>query len=162
MHFFEFFAFIVIVVSIFFFGHCENRKKYFLLFIISLITVASGEFINMRNSTTIYNSSFLMLSGTGLPLFIVPLGAVISVWTFVLTERFAKVFKMNFIRFFFFFAVTLFFPFLSELIGVKLGIWKWNVPFELSFFFLLGIWKFYFLFMFSPVLLFLLFSIKKN
>ncbi len=162
MRFFEIFAIAIVLISISFFSYCENRKKYFLLFIISLFTVSAGEFINMKNSTTIYNNSFFMFPGTKLPLFIIPLGAIISVWTFFFTERIAKFFKKNYFQFFFLFLVSVFFPFLSELIGVKMGIWKWNVRFELSFFFLLGIWKFYFIFIFSPVLLFSLFSIRKN
>jgi len=103
MRFFEIFAIAIVLISISFFSYCENRKKYFLLFIISLFTVSAGEFINMKNSTTIYNNSFFMFPGTKLPLFIIPLGAIISVWTFFLLKGLLNFLKRIIFSFFSFF-----------------------------------------------------------
>lgn len=162
MRYFELIAILAVFVSLANFATCENRKELLILFITASVTVAAGEIINLINSTTIYNENFSMIPKTALPIFIIPLGAVISVWTFQISRWMEKRFSSRKFAILAFFAISAVFPFFSEFVGIKLNIWKWNIPFQFSFFFLAGIWKFYFIFIFLPTLIFLFLSRKNS
>ncbi len=144
----------LIVFSVIFFIK-KRDKNSINTFLISLLTVGIGESLNALSSTTVYHTALLMIPQTKIPLFILPAGAIISAWTFWISVKTERLSGIKYARFISFIALAIVIPLLSEFIGVKLRIWRWNIPVEFSLFFVAGIWKFYFLFIFSPVLFFL-------
>jgi hypothetical protein len=161
MLFVEILAFFLIGISLFFFRN-ENDKRPLLCFPIALFTVGVGETLNYISKTTIYNSSFIMLLSTKIPIFIIPAGAALSSWTSWLSLASEKRLKKKHSSFLTALLISIFLPFLSEFIGVGLSLWHWNIHLEFSFNFLAGIWKFYFIFLLSPVFLILMIKDKKN
>ncbi len=133
-----------------------GRRRALIVFCLALASVGIGEALNHMSSTTLYHSDFSMIPGTRLPLFIVPGGACISAWVFHLSVLLEKRLKVRLSRLAAALLLSLTLPFASELFGVRLGLWRWNIPFQFTFVFLAGIWKFYMIFLFSPAFLMLL------
>lgn len=127
----------------------SNQKilDLFVLFL-AIITVTIGEAYNlMVYKVAVYNDVI------GIPWYIVLGGAVLS-WTIYKTSiSLSGKFNIEciFCRLFIVFVISLFLP-LIEIIGLKTGLWYWTREYAiLSLSWYLGVWKFYFMFVITPV-----------
>ncbi len=161
MLFYESAAMLLAAISLVHFAKA-GRRRALVVFCLALASVGVGETLNHMSSTTLYNENFSMLPGTRLPLFIVPAGACISAWVFHLSVLLEKQLRVRHSRLAAALLLSLTLPFVSELLGVRLGLWRWNIPFLFTFVFLAGIWKFYMIFLFSPAFLMLLIPEKQQ
>ncbi len=127
-----------------------------LVFCAAVATTACGEFINeFVTAVTVYPTAYLLrLPGTGIPLFILAGGAVLSVGIFGAAEWGPR--RIGLQRRWYFvsssvFLLSLPLP-LLEVGGIELGLWRWLHPCDYSPGWFLGVWKFYFIFVAVPAM----------
>ncbi len=114
-------------------------------------TVLSGELVNnFHSKVTVYNPSFLFwIPGTGIPVFIICGGILLSLVIFMLAGRFGC--SCVWRRLAVIVLISFSFP-LIEMAGMGSGLWRWpsNPPVNTGW--VLGVWQFYMIFIGLPAL----------
>jgi hypothetical protein len=153
---FELFIFISFALILFYLAFNQRISDIALICII-LFSVITGEALNLF----VYRAT-AYTGHSGVPLFIIFAGALLGWAVFRLTLISVRLFNLRPIFVFpVFIFITLSAP-LIEFLGVQSGLWYWLKPYEpFTFFSLIGVWKFYFIFVFLPVLPFLVITLDK-
>ena len=138
----------------------ENSLFEAWFILISIIIVATGEILNLFvYKATEYTDK------TGIPLYIILGGALIA-WTYLKLSQYlaVKLDKDNlFMQIVLFLFLSILFP-LIEIAGIKANLWYWLKPCQMrSICWWFGVWKFYMIFLGTPVLIALsLISLKST
>lgn len=135
------------------------------LSLLASASVLAGELINsFLLPVARYSQDFIFwIPGTGIPLFIIFGGALLSVISFLAAQIVPRTFSMGSslaakIVCLLFFSLS---SMILECIGIDYGFWSWNIPHERNFWWFLGVWKFYACFVFMPAFVALLIFGKK-
>jgi hypothetical protein len=118
---------------------------------LSILTVFIGEALNDYFSTTTYYNGFLKIPGTGIPVFIICFGSLTALWSYLFCIKIKKMLRPKGTEFILCLVLSFLFPPISEFVGISAGLWKWNIYFNINFSFFVGVWKYYFIFIFLPV-----------
>ena len=153
--------FIIFSLFAFLMVHFIKREKFLDLFLIFLavLTVTLGEALNLFvYKMAVYNGV------CGIPAYIILGGAMLTWGIYKLSSLIFLKFNIEciFCKAFIVVILSLFLP-LIEVIGLKTGLWYWQRAYSIvSLSWFLGVWKFYFIFIVSPVIIGLFLDVLKG
>ncbi|HBC88124.1 MAG TPA: hypothetical protein DCZ94_14330 [Lentisphaeria bacterium] len=124
-------------------------KTAILVMFFSLATVATGELINnFTSKVTVYNPAYILwIPRTDIPVFIICGGVLTS----FLLYKGCLAGRKIYLRFILLLVFSSLFP-LMELAGIGTGLWKWPGNPDINLGWIIGVWKFYFIFIGIPAL----------